>query len=489
MAHPDSFAREFVRRLQSRPRQARQELPTFVDHGPDLDKLVSSSTPAAFSLGTGASIYGNALLPAILSAKREVVLVTCYWARSKTLAALREALEHVAEHRRRHGGDGRRLRIRICLSSAGLFQKLFHPSSRDGYVYPPSLWSGKLGLPEPSVLEAARIDLSVKSLFFLPFSIMHPKFLIVDRERAWLPSCNLSWEPWLEGCVEITGDAVSGLVQFYARTWDPAQAALLPEVDAPVASAPGLALSMTSAADVVVKFAPSAVLTIALPSSHHRNPHFRPFPWQKTPPPPATPLNIALDQLFESAARRIFVQTPNLTCRHAINSLLKALQRGVDVHMVTNTGMMLMEQLLTAGTTTAWCVRHFAKSYNALRSSPSQTRSGRQDSGADAILGGAPQPGSLRISYFGPLRRDRAGRSDVEEGSSGEEPVHSHVKLIIVDGEYTVLGSGNMDRASWYTSQELGILFHSAAVATEVKTAVDRVLEGRLHTVFDSAAG
>jgi hypothetical protein len=43
-----------------------------------------------------------------------------------------------------------------------------------------------------------------------------------------------------------------------------------------------------------------------------------------------------------------------------------------------------------------------------------------------------------------------------------------------------------MDRASWYTSQELGILFHDCDFSARVKAAVDGVLEGRLDLVFDS---
>ena len=67
-----------------------------------------------------------------------------------------------------------------------------------------------------------------------------------------------------------------------------------------------------------------------------------------------------------------------------------------------------------------------------------------------------------------------------------EEPVHSHLKLTIVDQQVTVLGSGNMDRASWYTSQELGIMFHGGGFAAAVKTSVEGVLEDRLVLVFDS---
>ena len=68
----------------------------------------------------------------------------------------------------------------------------------------------------------------------------------------------------------------------------------------------------------------------------------------------------------------------------------------------------------------------------------------------------------------------------------GEEPVHSHLKLTIVDDEFTVLGSGNMDRASWWTSQELGILFHDGELASAVRSGVEGVMDGRFDVVFDS---
>ncbi|KAL8377514.1 hypothetical protein RB595_008271 [Gaeumannomyces hyphopodioides] len=557
-----SFAYEFVARLQNISLEARRrqdELPQYdYADAADLGRLVTSSHPRSFTLGTGASIYTSTLLPALLRARHEAILVTCFWAPSKTLDALRETLEALATHRRRvldqGAGSLPTLRVHICFSSRSFMQRLLHTSSRRGYTYPPSKWASELGLPDELVLKTARIELDVKSLFFLPFSVMHPKFLIVDRQRAFLPSCNVSWEPWLEGCVELEGDAVDALLHFYARTWDPlldvseplpiaAESSLDPDPPGPPASAERLAV-VQSTVDSVVLFTSTAreeypdpdgveeaaargkdltVETTVLPSSHHRNPRFRPLPWQvgSPPPPPQTPLNVAVLQLLDRARHQVYIQTPNLTCRPVLNALVAALRRGVDVRIVTGRNMMLLEQLVTAGTTTALCVRSLVKRYEAMRKSASGGsapgsrdsplplhRRQRQEFAAspdtatlEDLSSFRPyigEPGKLHISYFGPLRIAQAkttvgGRGsntplDLEMGvdEAAEEPVHPHIKLTIVDGRMALLGSGNMDRASFYTSQELGVLFRGAEFVGPVKEALDRALDGRLSTVFDS---
>jgi len=81
------------------------------------------------------------------------------------------------------------------------------------------------------------------------------------------------------------------------------------------------------------------------------------------------------------------------------------------------------------------------------------------------------KPGTLRIGYFH------------ERIEGEEEPVKSHLKMVIVDDEITVLGSGNMDRASWFTSQVLGVAFLGREGAERIKGAVDEGLEGRVNYV------
>ena len=132
--------------------------------------------------------------------------------------------------------------------------------------------------------------------------------------------------------------------------------------------------------------------------------------------------------------------TPNLTEPVVIDDLVQAMERGVDVHIWTNRTLMTMEQIVTAGTTTPRCLRYLAKRSKALR-------------------------GSLKTVFFD----DGPGAQEVREHAKEITPVRLHSKVTIVDGEKILLGSGNMDAASWKTSQELGILVESREVVEEFK--------------------
>jgi phosphatidylserine/phosphatidylglycerophosphate/cardiolipin synthase-like enzyme len=203
-----------------------------------------------------------------------------------------------------------------------------------------------------------------------------------------------------------------------------------------------------------------------LPSPHHRNPNFR-LPWQNCAPAPKTPLNTEILTLFEHAQRSIFIQTPNLTCPPVLNAILGALDRGVNVRITTSERLMILEQLVTAGTTTSRCVKGLIKKYKRLQSRPRDEEVGRRP------------PGALRISYYEP-------RKSREEGVI--EPVQSHLKLTVVDEVTAVFGSGNMDRASWFTSQELGVAFTSPEMVEMSMRMLQDNMAGREKLVYDSEA-
>jgi phosphatidylserine/phosphatidylglycerophosphate/cardiolipin synthase-like enzyme len=327
------------------------------------------------------------------------------------------------------------------------------------------------------------LDLKIKSVFLLPFSVMHPKFMIIDRKTVVLPSCNISWEEWFEGAITFSGPVVDQFLKFYGEFWERQSLPALP----PVASdgVNGIHENADNRTNdlghihIATGFSSLRdITTIFLPSPHRRNPCLRPFTHCDNIVAPPTPLNTFILTLFAKAEKSIRIQTPNITSPPVLSALLKALSRGIDVRILTSERLMIPEQIVTAGTTTSRCVRKLIKRYKSL----SRPTNGRPASDEEAAIS-TVQLGRLHVSFFEPLGGPK-GR-----GQERGQPQQSHLKMIIADEEVLVLGSGNLDRASWFTSQELGVAFFEKALVEKVGGAVDQAMTGRSRVVFDSQMG
>ncbi|KAK7527501.1 uncharacterized protein IWZ02DRAFT_371779 [Phyllosticta citriasiana] len=444
---------EWARSLTANLSQHENDIPNY--YLKDPFGLVTTSYVHSFQVGTGESIFEQTL-SRIENARFEVIFVTCFWAKSSSLDKLAKSLKVLSSKSLRNSNQGSsKIRVRIGLSSRSACQKLLHTNSVDGHVYNTSEWTTKLGLPDQS--ELSGLDLEIKSVFVKPFSVMHPKFVIVDRQLVFLPSCNVSWENWFEGCLAMSGPIVGNFVQFWYKFWNRDRGGLPAIGSHTTEDVPAMALHRRLI----------EIPTVFLPSPHHTNPKFQPIPGLKAPQPPSTPLNVFLEKLFERAHFTIYLQTPNVTCPLVLDALFSALARGVDVCILTSERLMVLEQLGTAGTTTARQMKKLIKKYTKLlKSTPVH------DVERDGARNPA-QPGSLSVKFF-----------DAPADAKPEDPVQSHLKLTIVDEEFVVLGSGNMDRASWYTSQELGVALWSSEVAAEVQRLVTANLVRRTKIFY-----
>ncbi|KZF18998.1 hypothetical protein L228DRAFT_286228 [Xylona heveae TC161] len=558
---PHNLLGEWTAQLSNHAGKTKQSHPSYWADDPSV--LHTSCTINNALLGTGEALISS-ILPSILSAQHEILIVTCFWARSPSQAAIGDALKQLSAQAISRGAH--KIRVRICFSSLSFTQKLFHTFSRHGQTYPSSTWVKKFGLPHPD--ELSGLDLEIKSLFFLPFSVIHPKYIIIDRNQAWLPSCNVSWESWFEDCVAFQGNAVRKMLVFHHHVWGHDVHDVLDNYSSPTFSenstSPSIDLNTSSALNQVIKALPDTpypdIPTLILPSPHHINPRFRfLLPFLRAPSPPPTPLNIFTLTLLAHAHTEIYMQTPNLTSPPVVDAVIDALSRGVAVTIVTNRTMMFLEQLVTAGTLTEICIWRLVRRYKALLRSAGVGSSVR--SGVRARLGSkrkssvqpspaSPGPihpenlssspdvdvesglraptspthpdsspqqriGRLRIYYYKPrLDSDRTsvfdsnssqvdlqpglgpGRASSSSPSHPDqetlpsppphpEPVKSHLKLLIVDSSTVLLGSGNMDRASWYTSQELGVAFSSESFAgTMLQSISDQIISAKRGEVY-----
>jgi phosphatidylserine/phosphatidylglycerophosphate/cardiolipin synthase-like enzyme len=447
--------------LQSQEAKGLADDPDYYASNPDT--LVTSSQPATFSIGTGTRILSS-VFSACRETEHEIIIVTCFWSKSASQQQLAELLQKLSA---KAIAKKRKIQVRLCFSSSSIWQKLTQTSSLHGQSYPPSSWEG-LGLPSPAAIPG--IEMVVKSVFVRPFSVMHPKFILVDRKLAFMPSCNVSWEDWFEGCVEMRGKICGKLFGFWDAFWSRGSPPLPQfhdeeeEIDASEETSRSNSTTALLGHSKISQSPP--ITTILLPSPHHQNPRFKPYQ-STTPPVPPTPLNIFLLHILNSAQKDIYLQTPNLTSKPVIYALLSALERGINIELVTSSILMILEQLGTAGTITEFEIWKLRRRYLKLRQNyEAKSRTDPEHQ--------SPKPGSLKIGYYTPRPHTQGD----------EEPVKSHLKLTIVDEEIVVLGSGNMDRASFYTSQELGIAFFSRDLARVVKSTTVEALQGRVNHYF-----
>lgn len=470
------FNQPFISAMDSAAPINVQDDPNYYSRYPR--SLITTSTLNTFMTGTGSTIY-DSLVPLLESTNHELILVTCFWTRSSTLETLSRTLRFLSDKAIRRGTD--KIRVRLCFSSLSIFQKLFHKQSVEGQIYASETWVKKLGLPDPRDLGG--LDLMIKSVFILPFSVMHPKFIIVDRKQVALPSCNISWEEWFEGAATMSGPIVEQFLKFYFQFWERRQevpAAVynttqLGEVSSNSADQACVQASSPTSLKSIAQLSTSDVHTVFLPSPHRRNPRINPLASTEKLLAPPTPLNTFILTLFANAERNIRIQTPNVTAPPVLSALLAALARGIDVQITTSERLMILEQLVTAGTTTSRCIKTLVKRYRQL----CRNRVGsRRISDEEAAISSA-RIGRLHVSYFEPIGGPK------KRGQEGGEPQQSHLKMTIVDDEVVVLGSGNLDRASWFTSQELGVAFFDKDVVEKVAGAVDTAMQGRSKAVFD----
>ena len=485
--------------------------------------LLSTSTPLSYHVGTGRQLLNyvfDSILTGPNAVRHELLFVTCFWAKSTSLSHLTRTLLELNRLRPISRGDRqRKLRVRICVSSLSAFQRLFHTSSENGYTYDNTAAAFKsLGLPSPE--ELGNLEIVIKSKFFRPLSVLHGKYVIVDRKHLYLPSCNVSWEEWLEGMSVFQGGIVDGFLQYYQRIWETSGGLVQlrglnenegdkgDEVDSMIDPSVGATIwAPKPLPPVSIKFntdRPSP--TIFLPQPHHATfpaLRFVPslistllskcLPFQISPndiPPPLTAQNVFMAALIRHARNKVFIQTPNLTCPYLLDLIYDRFtatgESPVNIEIITCKSMMVLEQLVTTGwggpaskvdgrgknrrwgATTEACVNELLWRLSAAHI--------HEDS-------------ALNVYYYTPTSDpiptpiQSLDVEDMESSYSAWEEIafarQSHVKALVVNEEVVVVGSANGDRASWFTSGEVNVMVFNGEVARGVREGLVRGVGSR----------
>lgn len=155
------------------------------------------------------------------------------------------------------------------------------------------------------------------------------------------------------------------------------------------------------------------------------------------------------------------------------------------------------------------CINELVKRYETMsrKSLSSRGKVIREERLEEGLVDGERNMGDLRVMFFEPSVEASAPLTQLTAAKTTNSnsrmtvvqrqepnPVQSHLKLTIIDNEITVLGSGNMDRASWYTSRELGVGYVSREMAGRIMEVLfgrndggeGGVLRGRVKKYYDS---
>eukprot|EP00742_Colponemidia_sp_Colp-10_P000832 GILJ01000902.1.p1 GENE.GILJ01000902.1~~GILJ01000902.1.p1 ORF type:complete len:725 (-),score=84.60 GILJ01000902.1:64-2196(-) len=136
----------------------------------------------------------------------------------------------------------------------------------------------------------------------------------------------------------------------------------------------------------------------------------------------------AIVSLLGAAKESIFIQTPNLNADKAVQAIADALDRNIDVTVITPEGFNdFMQKYMLQGGTNKHIGQKLVNSINGHK---------------------------LRFCWYKP------------QSKYANLPEKSHLKFLVVDKKVTILGSTNMDTQSFYHSQEVNVLVDDANFAT-----------------------
>ncbi|PVF93099.1 IQ calmodulin-binding motif protein [Serendipita vermifera] len=147
-----------------------------------------------------------------------------------------------------------------------------------------------------------------------------------------------------------------------------------------------------------------------------------------------TPQNEAWLSGLRNAKKSVFIQSPNLNAGPIIPAILDACRRGVDVYCWICLGYNDIGELLPGQGGTNEMVVH--KLYQSLE----------------------PQY-KKNLHWFWYVAKDM-----MEPIVASKKIRTNHIKLMIVDEQVGIQGSGNQDTQTWYHSQEVNIMFDSAVM-------------------------
>ncbi|CAF0891721.1 unnamed protein product [Adineta ricciae] len=141
------------------------------------------------------------------------------------------------------------------------------------------------------------------------------------------------------------------------------------------------------------------------------------------------------------AEKLIFIQSPTLNAKPAIEGIFEACQRGVQVIVWLDLGFNDLKE--GHGTFQGGTNEHVIKKlYKKLR---------REYAGKEKFL---------EVYWY-------TGKDQTRPLNFSQKKRNCHIKFMAIDGQVAIMGNGNMDSQSWFHSQEINTMIDSAQIVKD----------------------
>lgn len=447
----------------------------------------------------------------IVRAKKEVLLATNFWKKSGATTFVHDA---IIELSKRAGARGERIVFKLMYDRGDVKQFIDNHQN----VTPKGWTSDAVGLPPPE--QIPNVDLQVVNFHKPPLGTFHSKFMVVDRQIATISSNNIMDNDNVEMMTHIEGPIVDSVWETFIFSWHNKLDPALPLRSTTAASAPPPTFQEQSFlrmfesngtfrlperdldvdvdlpehmpgdphyddsiaheidrmrsvlrpeegeshADAVARHLNKPTSLSLKATAPAREPGLHFFPFIPCPPTDAVPMAMASRQpysnlkhdsefvpqneaflsLIRNAKQHVFIQTPDLNAKPLLPALVEAVKRGVEVTYYVCLGYNDLGELLPGqGGTNEMAA-------NTLYSQLSDT-----------------EKGLLNIFFYTAADQDHPIHNSFKKRSC-------HIKLLIVDEQVAVQGSGNQDTQSWFHSQEVNVMIDSPTVCRAWREGIER---------------
>jgi phosphatidylserine/phosphatidylglycerophosphate/cardiolipin synthase-like enzyme len=446
----------------------------------------------------------------IVRAKREVLLATNFWKHSKASDLIHDAMIELSN---RAGSQGEKVVFKLMYDRGDVKQFLSNHQKVDE-----KHWTADVvGLPPSSKIP--NLDFEVINFHRPPLGTFHSKFMVVDREIATISSNNIMDNDNTEMMSHIEGPIVDSVWETFLISWHNQLDPPAPCRDTTARAKPPPTFQEASFKNLFEANGafrvPEKPLDADLPEHDPGNPHYdstisaeidrmrsvlRPredeshadavarhlnkplnndlrataparqpdlhyFPFIPAPPTDAVPIAMASRKpyadlnnhsefvpqnecflsLIRNAQRSVFIQTPDLNARPLLPTIVEAVKRGVEVTYYVCLGYNDLGELLPGqGGTNEMAARTM---YEQLDTSEEKER--------------------LKVYFYVAADQGHPIHNSFKKRSC-------HIKLLIVDDQVTVQGSGNQDTQSYFHSQEVNVMIDSPTVCKAWREGIER---------------